>query len=67
MHNSAKNAHDVLPIDVENVLCKIYAHFSRSAKRIEELKAYYEFVQSEYSVSDVVKRREKIGYELTGT
>ncbi|CAF1060537.1 unnamed protein product [Rotaria sordida] len=49
LHNAAKHAHDVLPIDIESVLCKIYSHFSRSAKRIEELKAYYEFVQSEYS------------------
>ncbi|CAF3343027.1 unnamed protein product [Rotaria socialis] len=44
-----KHAHEALPIDIESVLCKIYSHFSRSTKRIEELKAYYEFVQSEYT------------------
>ncbi|CAF3251972.1 unnamed protein product [Rotaria sp. Silwood2] len=56
LHNGVKHAHDVLPIDVEGVLCKIYSHFSKSAKRIEELKEYYEFVQSEYRVSYVLRK-----------
>jgi len=46
-----KHAHDDLSIDVEHILCKIYTFFSNSAKRVEELKSYYDFVQIEYRVS----------------
>ncbi|CAF1454086.1 unnamed protein product, partial [Didymodactylos carnosus] len=48
LYNSVKQAHKLLTIDVEKILLSIYAHFSRSAKRIEELKTYYEFYEQDY-------------------
>ncbi|CAF1516743.1 unnamed protein product [Rotaria sordida] len=50
LHNSVKYSHKVLPIDVEKNLLTIYTHFSRSAKRIAELKSYYEFYEQDYMV-----------------
>ncbi|CAF4408838.1 unnamed protein product [Rotaria sp. Silwood2] len=50
LHNSVKHAHKLLSIDIEKHLLKIYAHFSRSAKRIAELKSYYEFYEQDYMV-----------------
>ncbi|CAF1058437.1 unnamed protein product [Didymodactylos carnosus] len=50
LYNSVKQAHKLLTIDVEKILLSIYAHFSRSAKRIEELKTYYEFYEQDYLV-----------------
>ncbi|CAF4315940.1 unnamed protein product, partial [Adineta steineri] len=50
LHNGVKHAHDDLLIDIDQVLCKIYSFFSNSAKRVQELKLYYDFVQSEYRV-----------------
>jgi hypothetical protein len=50
LHNGVKHAHDDLLIDVELILCKLYSFFSNSAKRVEELKSYYDFVQVEYRV-----------------
>ncbi|CAM2723326.1 unnamed protein product [Rotaria socialis] len=50
LHNAVHAAHDELPIDIEAILCKLYSYFSRSAKRIESLKEYFEFVQTEFSV-----------------
>ena len=51
LHNSVKTAHDDLPIDIETILCKAYSYFSRSAKRVETLKEYFEFVQVDFDVS----------------
>lgn len=51
LHNSVKHAHDDLSIDIELILYKIYSYFSNSAKRTEELKSYYDFVQVQYHVS----------------
>ncbi|CAF5111813.1 unnamed protein product, partial [Rotaria sp. Silwood1] len=50
LHNSVKTAHDDLPIDIETILCKAYSYFSRSAKRLESLKEYFEFVQVDFDV-----------------
>lgn len=50
LHNSIKHAHRALPIDVEQILLSIYSHFSRSAKRIDELKQYYEFYEQDFTV-----------------
>ncbi|CAF4439097.1 unnamed protein product, partial [Rotaria sp. Silwood2] len=50
LHNSVKHAHHVLPIDIEQILLSIYSHFSRSAKRINELKQYYEFYEQDLKV-----------------
>ena len=46
-----KWSHQLLTIDVEKFLMMVYAHFSRSAKRVEELKAYYEFYEQDFQVS----------------
>ncbi|CAF0813884.1 unnamed protein product [Rotaria sordida] len=54
LHNGVKHAHDDLLIDVELILCKIYSFFSNSAKRVEELKSYYDFIQVEYRVENVL-------------
>ncbi|CAF4165969.1 unnamed protein product [Rotaria sp. Silwood2] len=50
LHNSVKHAHRALPIDVEQILLSIYSHFSRSAKRINELKQYYEFYEQDFKL-----------------
>ena len=50
LHNSVKHAHRVLTIDIEQILLSMYAHFSRSAKRISELKQYYEFYEQDFKV-----------------
>lgn len=39
-HNTVKHAIDQLTVDVENVVLKIYGHFSMSAKRRESLKEF---------------------------
>jgi hypothetical protein len=49
-HNSVKHAHCELSINIEQVLLTIYSHFSRSAKRISELKQYYEFYEQDFKV-----------------
>jgi hypothetical protein len=43
-----------------------YAHFSRSAKRIEELKSYYEFYEQDFHVSFLLftSKTEKINDTL---
>ena len=55
LNNAVKNSHDLLPIDVELILSKLYSHFSRSAKRVEKLKEYFEFVQQDYLVSGFMR------------
>ncbi len=50
LHNGVKQGHRLLTIDIERALLSIYAHFSRSAKRIAELKSYYEFYEQDYMV-----------------
>lgn len=48
VHNCAKYAGDRLDIDIECTTNKIYSHFSSSAKRTEELKSLFEFVDQDY-------------------
>ncbi len=55
LHNAVKDAHDDLPIDIETILCKVYSYFSRSAKRVEALKEYFEFVQVDFHVSHLIE------------
>ena len=50
LHNGVKHGHKLLTIDIEKNLLSIYSHFSRSAKRIAELKSYYEFYEEDYLV-----------------
>lgn len=47
-HNCAKNALKLLSVDVENIVIKIFAEFSWSAKKREELKECINFFDSEY-------------------
>lgn len=48
VHNTAKHAGDRLDIDIETVVNKIFSHFSSSAKRTEELKAVFSFLEEDY-------------------
>uniref|UniRef100_A0A3B3QSD6 DUF4371 domain-containing protein n=1 Tax=Paramormyrops kingsleyae TaxID=1676925 RepID=A0A3B3QSD6_9TELE len=48
VRNGAKYAADRLDIDIECTINKIYRHFSSSAKRTEELKSLFEFVDQDY-------------------
>ncbi|CAF4640445.1 unnamed protein product, partial [Rotaria sp. Silwood2] len=57
-HVSVKHAHDELSIDIELTLCKFYSYFSKSAKRVEQLKAYYDFVNLEYKVGYMKNKRQ---------
>ena len=50
IHNTAKYSMLKLPFDIENLVLKIYSHFCISAKRVEQLKSCYEFVDSEFEV-----------------
>ena len=48
VHNTVKHALDKLSVDVENIVLKVYGHFSISAKRRETLKEFCEFVDVEF-------------------
>jgi len=48
LHNAARHAIKALSYDVENLVAKIYAEFSNSSKRVEELKSCFDFVEMEY-------------------
>ncbi len=39
----------MLRIDIENVISEVYNHFSSSAKRVQELKEVFEFVEQEHT------------------
>lgn len=47
LHNCAKNALKVMPVDVEIIVMKVFAEFSCSAKKREELKECFDFFESE--------------------
>ncbi|GFT49951.1 uncharacterized protein TNCV_4175791 [Trichonephila clavipes] len=47
-HKCAKNALKVMPVDVENIAMKVFAEFSCSAKKREDLKECFDFFESEY-------------------
>ncbi|GFU96465.1 uncharacterized protein TNCV_90381 [Trichonephila clavipes] len=42
-HNCTKNALKVMPVDVENIVMKVFAEFSCSAKKREDLKECFDF------------------------
>ena len=48
LHNTVKYALDQLTVDVENVVLKIYGHFSMSAKRRESLKEFCDFCDVQF-------------------
>lgn len=37
-----------LPLDIENLIMKVYSHFSTSAKRVENLKSCYEYTETNF-------------------
>ncbi|KAG7177694.1 hypothetical protein Hamer_G008358 [Homarus americanus] len=45
LHNATGFATAKLDIDVENIVLKVYNHFSISAKRTAQLKEFCEFVE----------------------
>ncbi|ROL50146.1 hypothetical protein DPX16_15187 [Anabarilius grahami] len=49
LHNCGRHAGDNLRIDIENIVTKVYNHFSSSAKRVQELKEVFEFVDEKYT------------------
>lgn len=48
VHNTVKHAMNFFRIDVENIILKIYSHFSVSAVRREELKKFVAAVEGEW-------------------
>lgn len=48
VHNTVKHAMNFLSIDIENIILKIYSHFSISAVRREELKKFVAAVEGEW-------------------
>lgn len=48
IHNCFKRSAENLDVDIENVVLKIYSHFSVSAKRREELKEFFSFANCEW-------------------
>ena len=48
VHNTSKFALGNLNVDIENIVLKIYSHFSKSAKRRETLKQFHIFVETEF-------------------
>ncbi|KAJ4929630.1 hypothetical protein JOQ06_018653, partial [Pogonophryne albipinna] len=47
LHNATRYAASNLDIDIENVVLKVYSHFSISASRTAQLKEFCEFVEVE--------------------
>jgi hypothetical protein len=48
LNNCVKNASKVLSFDIECLLIKVFNEFSTSAKKVEELKEFYAFMDSKY-------------------
>ncbi len=49
LRNTAQHGLFQLPLNIDNLVKKIYAHFSTSAKRIDALKECYKYTDEEYS------------------
>ncbi|KAE9542522.1 hypothetical protein AGLY_003383 [Aphis glycines] len=49
IHNSVRHAMNFISFDIENVILKIYAHFSQSSVRRETLKDFFTFLNCEWS------------------
>lgn len=49
IHNAVRYAMNYISFDIENVILKIYAHFSQSSVRRETLKDFFTFLNSEWS------------------
>ena len=49
IHNAAKFACKALPVDIENVVIKVFNEFASSAKALDKLKKCFEFAEIEFS------------------
>jgi hypothetical protein len=49
IHNAVRYAMNYISFDIENVILKIYAHFSQSSVRRETLKIFFTFLNCEWS------------------
>lgn len=48
VHNAVQTSVDVLPIDVQAILGKVFQYFHHFTVRVEELKTFCDFVEIEY-------------------
>jgi len=48
IHNALQTSADMLPVDVESIINKIFQHFHIFTARVEELKTFCNFVEVEY-------------------
>ena len=48
LHNTVRYALNHLPFDVENLVLKMYSHFSISSKRVNSLKSCYDFTDNDF-------------------
>lgn len=48
LHNTAKHATNILKIDIETVVIKIYNEFSSSTKKTAQLKEFFEWTETEW-------------------
>ena len=49
LHNTVKLALENSNVDIENIVLKIYGHFSTSAKRRKSLKEFHSIVETEFN------------------
>lgn len=49
VHNACRAGMNVMSFDVELLIIKVYNYFSNSAKRVAQLKDFFDFVDLEYS------------------
>jgi hypothetical protein len=48
LHNALRTSADILPVDVETIVNKIFQYFHIYTVRVEELKEFCDFVDIEY-------------------
>jgi hypothetical protein len=48
VHSEVQTSADILPLDIENVVNKIFQYFHICTVRVEELKEFCTFVDTEY-------------------
>jgi hypothetical protein len=48
VHSEVQTSADILPVDIENVVNKIFQYFHICTVRVEELKEFCTFVDTEY-------------------
>ena len=60
LQNKVKLALGKLNVNIENIVLKIYGHFSTSAKRRESLKEFHSFVETEFN--EILRHYQLGGY-----